>query len=325
MTVNMTIIGLGQIGTSIGLALAEKKTGVRRVGHDKNPETAKEARRLGAIDDVKFNLPAAVRDAGLVLLCLPFDQVRATLETIAPELREGAVVIDFSPSKLTMTDWVKKALPQHCHYVGLTPALNASHLHEIEFGVQAARADLFNGALMLLDMPRNTPEQAVQLASNLTLALGAHPMFSDSAEADGMMASVHLLPQLAAAALLNATLDQSGWQETRKLAGRPYALVTSAILETDALRDAALSNKVNTLRALDSLIESLKRLREAIARDDAQELGQRLQAAREGRLLWWAGRVRSEWADSDIGPVDMPTALDGLKQAFLGERRKPSK
>jgi prephenate dehydrogenase len=325
MTLNITIIGLGQIGTSIGLALAEKKADARRIGHDKNPETAKEAQRLGAIDDVKFNLPASVKDAGLVLLCLPLDQLRPTLEIIAPDLREDAVVIDFSPSKVAIAAWVKEILPQHCHYVGLTPALNASYLHDIDFGLSAARPDLFNGAAMLLDMPRNTPEQAMQLASNLTLALGAHPIFADSAEADGMMASVHLLPQLAAAALLNSTLEQAGWHEARQLASKPYALVTSAIAETDSLREAALSNKENTLRVLDSLIASLNNLRAAISAGDADWLDQRLQSAREGRLRWWQGRARGQWQDAAPQTADSPAFLANLKQALWGERRKPSK
>ncbi len=38
---------------------------------------------------------------------------------------------------------------------------------------------------------------------------------------------MHVLPQLAAAALLDTTVDKPGWQEARKLAGRPYATVTA--------------------------------------------------------------------------------------------------
>jgi prephenate dehydrogenase len=323
MTTNITIIGLGQIGASIGLAFADKQTDVCRVGHDKDPETAKLAKKQGAVDDIKYNLPASVENAAVVILCLPLDQIRPTLEIIAQDLKEGAVVIDVSPAKRLLANWVKDILPTGRYYVGVTPALNPAYLHDIESGIGAAHADLFNGATLLLDMPLDMPEQAVNLASNLTHALGAKPIFSDSTEADGMMASVHLLPQLAAAALLNSTLEQPGWQETRKIASKPYALATAALSDADALREAVLSNKENTLRVLDAFITSLTNLREAIADNNNTDLlGKRLKSAHTGRINWWNGRARGDWKDANDIKVEMPTFGSQIKQTFLGNQKK---
>ena len=94
MTVQITIVGLGQVGASAGLALAEHKSLLHRVGHDKDPGIAKQAQKMGAVDDVKFNLPSAVREAKIVLLSLPAHEMRSTMEIIAPDLPEGAVVLD---------------------------------------------------------------------------------------------------------------------------------------------------------------------------------------------------------------------------------------
>jgi len=325
MTTNITIIGLGQIGASIGLTFADKKTDVRRVGHDKNPETAKLAQKQGAVDEINYNLPASVKDAAVVILCLPLDQIHPTLEIIAQDLKEGAVVMDVSPAKRSLANWVKDILPANRYYVGITPAINPAYLHEFESGIDAAHADLFNGATLLLDTPLNMPEQAVNLASNLTQALGAKTMFSDSAEADGIMASVHLLPQLAAAALLNSTLGQPGWQETRKIASKPYAFATAALSDADALREAVLSDKENTLRVLDTFIASLTDLREAIADNDADSLGKWLKSAHTGRQNWWNGRIRGEWKDSNNIKLEMPTFSSQMKQTLLGDRKKTTK
>ena len=71
MTVNITIIGLGQIGASIGLALASHKDQVTLTGHDKSPAIAREAHKLGAVDKINFNLPASVEGANVVILALP--------------------------------------------------------------------------------------------------------------------------------------------------------------------------------------------------------------------------------------------------------------
>ena len=73
MTVQVTILGLGQIGASIGLALGEHKDLVRRIGNDTEPKIARRAEKMGAIDHVIFNLPSAVRHADLVILALPVD------------------------------------------------------------------------------------------------------------------------------------------------------------------------------------------------------------------------------------------------------------
>ena len=43
MSVQITLIGLGQIGASIGLALAEQKELLQRMGHDKDPSVARQA------------------------------------------------------------------------------------------------------------------------------------------------------------------------------------------------------------------------------------------------------------------------------------------
>ena len=89
MSVQITIVGLGQIGSSIGLALKAHDVDVHRVGHDKDPQAAKEAQKAGAVDDVKYNLPASVRDANIVILALPLAGIRETLEIIAPDLQDG--------------------------------------------------------------------------------------------------------------------------------------------------------------------------------------------------------------------------------------------
>src|SRR5690554_5275274 len=99
MSVQITIVGLGQIGTSIGLALRERNVTVRRVGHDKNPQVARESEKAGAVDDVKYNLPASVRDAQIVILALPLTEMRETLKVIAEDLPEGSLVLETAPAK----------------------------------------------------------------------------------------------------------------------------------------------------------------------------------------------------------------------------------
>ncbi len=104
MPIQITIIGLGQIGTSMGLALAKHNDLVTRVGHDKQHAFTRQAEKMGAIDRVDSNLPNSVRNANLVLLCLPIDQIEETIRLIAQDLPEGAESSSLTASPLMAND-----------------------------------------------------------------------------------------------------------------------------------------------------------------------------------------------------------------------------
>ena len=328
MTVQITIVGLGQLGASVGLALGSRRSDIHRVGYDKGPETAKNAQKKGAVDDVKYNLPAAVRDANIVLLSLPVNEIRSTLEVIALDLPEGAIVMDTAPLQSSVAEWAQEILPEGRYYVGLVPAINPLYLHRIEIGVDAAEEDLFDDGVVVLAALPGVPEEAVQVASDLIQTLGATPFFADMAETDGLMASTHIVPQLVAAALLNAVVDQPGWTEARKLAGRPFAALTSALVYQDeitALGEAALLNRENVSRVLDVVIGSLQGLRDDIANGNQEDISERLELALEGRRRWLGERLQGDWStEMDKPSLDQyPSFMERL--IGMGKRSKPEK
>jgi prephenate dehydrogenase len=316
MPVQITIIGLGQIGASIGMALGKHTTLLHRVGHDKNLSTAKKAEQKGALDEVKINLPSAVRNANIVILSLPMQEIRETLQFISEDLPEGALVMDTAPVKGPVVGWVKELLPANRYYVGMVPAINPVYLHRTVLGVEAAEADLFQDSVIMLDAIRGTPEEAVKLATDLVTLLGATPLFSDMFETDGLMSSTHLVPQLLAASLLNAVVGQPGWDDARKLAGRPFAALTSALAyqdEMDALREAAILNQENVTRVLDVVIGALTGLRDDIAGGNHEQLSERLELALDGRERWLSERTRAEWSIRDNADLsDLPSLTDRL-------------
>jgi prephenate dehydrogenase len=324
MTVQITIVGLGQIGTSIGLALADHRDLVHRVGHDKDLSIARRAEKMGALDKVAINLPAAVRQADLVLLALPMDQIRHTLEVIALDLKEGAVVMDTGPVKEVVAGWVDELLPKERFYVGLTPVLNPLYLHSTDSGIEAAHSDLFRNGLMGIVSPQGTPSEAIKLAADLTRLLGASPFFADPLEMDGLMAGMHVVPQLLAAALLNATVDQPGWREARKIAGRAYAEATCPITYpsgAETLHQSALLNRENVLRKLDGVIAALQAIRNDLYTEDGTALEERLKRARKGREDWWKQRQAANWVGEEIPSTEMPRASDAFGR-LIGIRRK---
>jgi prephenate dehydrogenase len=314
MTVQITIIGMGQIGTSIGLALEKHTDLVFRVGHDKEIGAANQAKQMGALDRVDINIPHAVEEAGLVILAVPLDQIRETLKAVALELRPDVVVMDIAPVKETVLTWAKELLPAHAHYVGLVPVISPSYLQTHDSGATAAHADLFQNGLMAIVSPSGTPSEAIKLATDLSQLMGAEHLFIDPVELDSMMSATHLLPQLMAAALLNATVDQPGWREARMLTGRPFAEAAGPAAlfdQSGALIQAALEVKEPILRNLDNLIENLSRLRRDIYSQDAASLTLRLESAHKGYERWWQERSTGNWGMVETAPkVELPTVKE---------------
>ena len=326
MAVQITLIGLGQIGTSIGLALAEHKQIVRRVGHDPEPTTARQAEKLGAVDQVVFNLPASVRQADLVVLALPVDEIKDTLKYINQDLKDGTVIIDTSPNKAAVAGWAAELIPAGRYFVSWTPGVKGAYLEESPAG--AAHADLFRDNVVFITTAPGIPNQAIKLATDLVTLLGATPLFADEAEVDGLAAASQILPQLAAAALLNATIPQPGWREGRKTAGPAYASATAPITlltEKTKLGQAALLNQVNTLRMVDELIAQLREVRTAIANQDAKTLQSLLDQAVNNREQWMGQRYAANWQNESLATnVEMPRTADILGR-LIGLGRKPGK
>ena len=327
MTVQITIIGLGQIGASIGLALAGQEEKILRFGSDINAKTTFMAQKKGAIDKGGQNLNTAVRDADVVILAVPMHQLREMIEAVAPELKEGAVLMDTAPLKTVSAGWAAEYLPDGRYYVGLTPVINPDYLHEEARGLDAARADLFHNGLLGIAAPPGTHSEAIKLAADLTKLVGATPFFVDLLEIDGLMTTTHLLPHLISAALLNATLGQPGWQEARKIAGRAYTEATGLIghLESpEALATAVMSNQENSLRLLDNAIESLYVLRQDITSQDMASLTTHLQQAETGFHQWRGQRQAANWQGEELSKIENPTAPSYLKR-LIGLGGKKSK
>jgi len=328
MTIQLTIIGLGQIGASIGLALAPYSNKITRMGSDIDRKVMQEAQKLGAVDKTSSNLNAAIRNADLVILAIPLDQVLEMIEAIAPELKEDAVLIDTAPIKARVVKCVEENLPEGRSYVGLTPVLNPAYIHNEGYGIAVAKADLFQDGMFGIITPPQSNAQAVKLATDLIQLLGANPLFIDPLESDGLMATTHVVPQFLSIALLNATLNKPGWNEARKVAGRAFAELSGPAAHLDdaeALGSAASHNRENIVRKLDDVIQALQEIRQEIAQDDAEGLLQRLKEAKAGVNQWWLERGRGNWLAEELPQGDGTSAHMSILGNLFGfdpKRRK---
>ncbi len=295
MTVKITIIGLGRTGSAFGLALGEHKQLIHRIGHDKDYAIGQNALKKGVIDQYAHNLHDAVREADLILITTPFDQIYSIIENISSDVKEGTLLLETSHAKKKVAEWMDALLPKGCHYIGLTPAINPHYLEEEDTGAQA---DLYRDSLIAICAPPNTPAEAYKLATDLVTLVGARPLFADLLEIDGFMSATEITPKLVSSALVRSLILQPGWLDARKFAGKNFWDVgTPASRFTSAaeLAQTWQSNQQNLERLLDEMIGTLQLWREYLRAGELDKVIAELEQSQKDFQNWQEERRKSRW------------------------------
>lgn len=325
MPIQITLIGLGRIGTSLGLALKRRAASAQLniVGHDRDLQTAKMAQSRGAVDRAEWNLPAACENADAIILCVPLSALRQALDEVAPNAKPGCVITDTAPVKTPVLQWAAELLPADRYFVGGCPILNPVYLHEGAIGPEAARADLFDGGLWALVPHADASPEALQLVGDIAQLIGAKPFFVGAAEHDSLLAVTGTLPALAAAALMRVAAVSPEWADARKLADRTFATATAPVSFSGpaAVRAASLLNRASVIHSLDAMMDQMKALRQAISDGDEKEVEAVLTEAAIAREAWLVKRRQANWEADELPDTEMPTPGQMLRQ-MVGLRRK---
>ncbi|MCS7177947.1 MAG: prephenate dehydrogenase [Anaerolineae bacterium] len=326
MNTRITIIGLGCVGSSIGLALRKREPSLEVIGHDIDPTVARKAAQRGAVSKTHWNLPAACEQAAMVILALPLPAVRETLGVVGPHLEEGCVVTDTATLKVPVLEWARKSLPAHVRFVtGLPIPGPKAPVNEPLMGADAARADLFEDGFYCITPAADTDPDAVTALLGLIQAIGARPLFMDPIECDGLQAGAADLPTFIAVALLRTLVESPGWTDMRKLLGYHFALLTGPVVaDAAAWRMETLLNRENLLRRLDMFLEEVSRIRQWLLENDEQALESAYTQAAWGRARWLQERARG-MPEGAGEPVPFPSMGEQIARMFFGDlvRRRP--
>jgi prephenate dehydrogenase len=230
---------------------------------------------------------------------------------MAPSVAEQMILVDTAPVKRVVKQWVEEILPASTSYIGLIPAVNPAYIQTPLHGIEEARKDLFQSGVMGVVTTPNTHPQAVKLVTDLVRIMGAEPMFSDEYEIDGLMAAIHILPQVLSWSLAIATINSPGWREKRKLTGTYFTQTTQAVGELSdfpGLAQSMLNNRENTMRVLDECMAIIGELKQQLAADDIDGLVESVQAGYQDRETWWKERMSGNWLGVEgITSVEYPT------------------
>jgi prephenate dehydrogenase len=271
---SLTIVGVGLIGGSVGLAAKARAATRRVVGVGRNPDTLARARELGAIDEFTTDLAAGVRSADVVVFCSPVDQITRQVRQAAQYAMPGALFTDAGSTKGTIVRDLEGKLPDHVRFVGAHPLAGSE-----KQGAEYASADLFDGRVCVVTPTANTVPWALERATLFWQALGCTVVKLTPEEHDLALATTSHLPHLVAALLAGQLPTKwrpfaaSGFRDTTRVAAGDPALWTAICRENAA----AIS------LALDQFDEGLQQLRRAVLNQNEDALTDLLTAGKKVR------------------------------------------
>jgi prephenate dehydrogenase len=274
----VAIIGVGLIGGSIGLALAERKLARRIIGIGRRRSSLVKALARGCVSEITTSIARGVKQVRLTVICTPVELIAEHVAEVGRHCPEGSLITDAGSTK---AEWIEKAETSLAmRFNGRLPFVGSHPIAGSEkTGPAAARADLFEGRTVVVTETDVTDHRAVDRIEAFWQSLGARVVRMSPQAHDATLARTSHLPHLVASALAAATpeshlpLTGTGWQDTTRVAAG----------NVDLWRQIFLTNNASTLKALDDFETVLARYRAALESADGAILAELLAEGKRRR------------------------------------------
>jgi prephenate dehydrogenase len=226
---NITIIGLGVIGGSLGLAIKQFMPRAVVTGFDDASKKIS-ALRSHAIDFGADSLSASVHDADIIFICTPVRTIISLLPTIAAHCAPDAIVTDVGSTKREIVRAAEKAFRTNGIFIGGHPMAGSEGK-----GIEYADPLLFQNATYVLCADPKKKRTITPLTSVLN-AIGARILFLNAKDHDTIAATISHLPQLVAVAMMTMVgaknhshpgylqLAAGGFRDITRIASSPYGM-----------------------------------------------------------------------------------------------------
>ena len=270
MTISrVAIIGLGLIGGSIGLAVREMLPGVATTGWDADPAVRRRAAESGLAGTICETVGDAVREAELVILCVPVGAMNAAAEAIAADLIPGTIVSDVGSSKRRVGEALARTLPEAV----VIPAHPVAGTENS--GPDAGFPELFRHRWCIVTPDDTAPPAAVDALTQFWEGLGATVEIMDPAHHDLVLAVTSHIPHLIAYTIVGTASDLEDvtrGEVIKYSAGGFRDFTRIAASNPTMWRDVFLSNRDAVLEVLGRFTEDLSLLQRAIRDGDGETL-----------------------------------------------------
>jgi len=266
----IALVGFGLIGGSIARAARAQGLVGDIVTTARSAKTRARVAELGVVDSVVETNAEAVRDADLVILCIPVGACGPVAQEIAAHLKPGAIVSDVGSVKSAVVRDMAPHLPASAHFVPAHPVAGTENS-----GPDSGFAELFINRWCILTPPEGTDPDAVAKLGAFWAAMGAKVEVMTPDHHDLVLAITSHLPHLIAYTIVGTAdeLAKVTSSEVIKFSAGGFRDFTRiAASDPTMWRDVFLANKDAVLEMLGTFTEDLSKLTRAIRRGDGEAL-----------------------------------------------------
>jgi prephenate dehydrogenase len=271
MMPKVTIVGLGLIGGSLGMAIKKKKL-ARVIGLTRDKAKAALAVKKKAVDFASTNIKGIVQDADIIFICYPIHLIIPEIKKIIQFVRPGAIIADVGSTKESIVSSAEKLMPKGIFYVGGHPMAGKE-----KTGLEYAEADLLKGKNYILTKTNKTNPAALDTLKKFISKIGAKVIVLDPKTHDEIVAGISHMPVAVAASLIDSVHRSRSKDQLIKLAASGFRDSTRVASGDPSLgADMFTTNKKSILASLKMFKKSLSDIENLIKHGDYEKIRTKL-------------------------------------------------
>lgn len=264
------ILGLGQMGGSLAMALKSGKKFRTVSGYDINGLLLDQANKNGIIDKAAVSEADLIERSQLVVLALPINTILEILERYKQALSTKTLVVDLGSVRDSIQK-VSSRLKMRNH-VGIHP-ICGTQLR----GRSAWNGKLYKGISCFVFSTKSTDAKAITFARSLIRAMGGQARTIDYDDHDRAVAVTSALPHILAFSLMKVRTDSR--HIPIELEGPSFAGATRVSASDPVLTGQMLyHNRDHLLKAVSRLEKYINRIKELLSSGDSKKLAQTLES-----------------------------------------------
>lgn len=266
----VTLIGIGLIGSSLAHVMKREGLAKTIAISTRSAETLKRAEEIGLGNEYTLDAGEAVKDSDLIIVCTPVGACEQVAKTIAPNLKEGAIVTDVGSVKSSVIAQMQPHLPTGVHLVPGHPIAGTEYS-----GPDAGFASLFEKRWCILTPDEHTDKEETSKLKLFWEKCGSDVEIMDAHHHDLVLAITSHLPHLIAYNIVGTAneLETETRSEVIKFSASGFRDFTRiAASDPTMWRDVFIHNKDAVLEILGRFSEDLSSLQKAIRRGDGDHL-----------------------------------------------------
>jgi len=249
----ITILGVGLIGGSIGRAIRRRQLASKVVGIGRNEGRLQKALQLGCVDETTTEWQLGIRNADLVVICSPVESIVEWVEKMVPFCQSGCLLTDAGSTKQKIVETLHQRdilrSRKDVYFVGSHPMAGSERA-----GCEHSSANLFEDRTTIVTPVSDSDRTATQDIQDFWESLGSIVKTMSPRQHDEQIAMASHLPHVIASLLAAGTdkdvleLTSSGWADSTRIAAG----------EVDLWRQIIQTNRGHVLQSLENFAKLLE-------------------------------------------------------------------